>query len=192
MEPLLPDWMKEPVAQYLDLLDRWSRTHALTSLEMDERFEELILDSAILLPFLDRLAPGSKVVDFGTGMGIPALVLALGRPDLTVFALDKSRKKIAFVKQAALELGLSNLRPVAGRAEELAPLGAHLGVAKAVGTLDLLLGWWERHGTPGGAFLALKAAPEAAPPGYAVTAHGYRLPTRGRRAVLELSRAVSG
>ncbi len=192
MEPLLPDWMKEPVARYLDLLDRWNRTHALTSLEMGERFEELILDSAILLPFLERLAPGSKIVDFGTGMGIPATVLALGRPDLTVFALDKSKKKIAFVNQAALELGLSNLRPVAGRAEELAPLGAHLGVAKAVGTLDLLLGWWERHGAPGGAFLALKAGPEAAPSGYALTAHGYRLPTRGRRAVLELSRAVSG
>ena len=146
----------------------------------------------MLLPFLEALGPGSAVVDFGTGMGIPALVLALARPDLTIHALDKSRKKIAFVKQAALELGLRNLKPLAGLAEELPPLGAQAGVAKAVGTLDLLTGWWDRHGVPGAPFLALKGAEAAPPAGWLMTVHPYRLPTRGRRAVLELRRAVSG
>jgi len=188
MEPNLPDWSKEPIVRYLELLDRWSRTHALTSLEKEERFEELILDSAILIPFLDNLAPGSAVADFGTGMGVPAIVLALARPDLTIYALDKAHKKVAFVRQAALELGLANLKPLAGRAEDLPPLGAQVGVAKAVGSLDLLLGWWERHGVPGAPFLALKGAPEDAPAGYHLTVHAYRLPTRGRRAVLELNR----
>ena len=193
MEPVLPDWIKEPVARYLDLLDRWSRTHALTSLEKDQRFEELILDSAILLPFLVVLPAGARVVDFGTGMGIPAIVLALGRPDLTVYALDKSHKKVAFVKQAAMELAVANLRPLAGRAEDMAPLGGQLGVAKAVGTLDLLMGWWDRHGEPGAPFLALKGPePLAPPPGLQVATHPYALPTRGRRAVVEMRREVSG
>lgn len=125
-------------------------------------------------------------------MGIPAVVLALARPDLTIHAVDSSTKKIAFVKQAAMELGLGNLRPVAGRAEALPPLGAQLGVAKAVGTLDLLMGWWDRHGEPGAPFLALKGAVEEAPPSRCrLVAHPYRLPARGRRAVLELYR-VSG
>jgi 16S rRNA (guanine527-N7)-methyltransferase len=188
MEPLLPNWAHAPVARYLDLLDRWNRTHALTALEPDQRFEELILDSAVLLPFLANLAPGSRVVDFGTGMGIPAVPLAIVRPDLELVALDKSHKKIAFVRQAALELGLANLRPMAGRAEDLAPLEAHAGVAKAVGTLDLLAGWWRRHGRPGGPFLALKGPgePAVAPAGCSVQTHPYRLPDRGERVVLEL------
>jgi len=188
MEPKLPDWMKEPVVRYLELLDRWSRTHALTSLEKEERFEELILDSAALLPFLEDLPPGAAVADFGSGMGIPAVVLALARPDLTVHAVDKSRKKIAFVKQAALELGLANLRPLAGLAEELPRLGAQVGVAKAVGSLELLMGWWDRHGIPGGPFLALKGAGNVAPDRCRMTLHPYVLPTRGRRTVVELRR----
>ena len=188
MEPILPAWTQAPLAQYLDLLDRWNQTHALTSLDKEERFEELMLDSAVLLPFLDRLPAQAKVVDFGTGMGVPAVVLALARPDLVVIALDKSHKKIAFVRQAALELNLSNLRALAGRAETLPPLGAQLGVAKAVGTLDLLLGWWQRHGSPGSPFLALKG-PEGCPErprGFSVTTHPYALPTRGQRTVLEI------
>jgi 16S rRNA (guanine527-N7)-methyltransferase len=192
MEPILSDWIKEPVLRYLELLDRWSRTHALTSLEKEERFEELILDSAVLLPFLEPLPAGATVVDFGTGMGIPAVVLALGRPDLKVVALDKSHKKIAFVRQAAMELGLGNLHPLVGRAEQLPPMGARMGFAKAVGTLELLMAWWDRHGVAGAPFLALKGGEEPAPPGCVLAAHSYHLPTRGRRVVLELRRPVSG
>lgn len=188
MEPSLPPQTLEPLERYLGLLDRWSRTHALTSLEKEDRFEELILDASVLLPFLDHLPAQSRVVDFGTGMGVPAVVLALARPDLVILALDKSHKKIAFVRQAALELKLANLVPMAGRIEDLPPLGAQLGVAKAVGTLELLLGWWRRHGVPGAPFLALKG-PEAgleAPTGYAAALYPYQLPTRGQRVVVEL------
>ncbi|BDU78428.1 16S rRNA (guanine(527)-N(7))-methyltransferase RsmG [Mesoterricola sediminis] len=186
MEPTLPSRLAAPVEAYLALLDRWNRTHALTSLEPEARFEELILDSAVLLPFLDRVPKGAAVVDFGTGMGIPAVVLALARPDLTVHAVDKAHKKIAFVRQVALELGLTNLRPSVGRAEALPPLGAALGVAKAVGTLELLLGWWQRHGLSGAPFLALKAGAEVPPAGWTAVSHPYHLPTRGDRQVVEL------
>jgi 16S rRNA (guanine527-N7)-methyltransferase len=188
MEPSLPDWTLEPVARYLALLDRWSRTHALTALEQGDRQEELILDSAALLPFLAPLPARARVVDFGTGMGIPAVLLALARPDLEIVALDKSGKKISFVRQAAMELGLANLVPLAGRAEAIAPLGAQAGVAKAVGTLDLLGGWWRRHGLPGAPLWALKGpqGPWEAP-GFQVRTHPYRLPTRGERTVVELT-----
>ena len=122
-------------------------------------------------------------------MGVPAVVLALARPDLIVIALDKSHKKIAFVRQAALELKITNLVPMAGRAEDLPPLGAQLGVAKAVGTLELLLGWWARHQAPGAPFLALKGpeGPQLPPPGFSAKVHPYALPTRGQRVVIELA-----
>jgi len=176
--------------RFLELLDHWNRTHALTALPETSRFEELILDSWALVPYLADLAPGAKVVDFGTGMGIPAIVLAIARPDVKVVALDKSKKKIAFVRQAALELGLHNLEPVAARAEELPPLEASLGVSKAVGSPALLAQWWSRHGQAGKPLLALKGDswPQEEGPGagWELQPRPYRLPTRGSRVILEL------
>lgn len=175
------------IRKYLDLLEEWNHIHALTALPLEARFEELILDALTLLPGLEPLPAGARVVDFGTGMGIPALPLALLRPDLEIVALDASAKKIAFVRQAGLELGLANLRPLHGRAEALAPLAAHAGMAKAVGSLDLLLGWWVRHRREDAPFFALKVDAEAPPCGWHMEALPYELPTRGRRTLLKLT-----
>ena len=123
----MPLTFPEPVAAaslaFLELLDHWNRTHALTALPRADRFEELVLDSWNLVPFLDSLPSGARVVDFGSGMGIPAVVLALAKPDLEILALDKSGKKVAFIRQAALELRLGNLKPLAARIESLDPSG---------------------------------------------------------------------
>lgn len=181
----------ESLRPYLDLLDRWNRIHSLTALPADERFEELILDSTALLPFLEALAPGSRIVDFGTGMGVPAVVLACARPDLQVLALDKSKKKNAFLRQVCLELKLGNLEPILGLAEQLAPCGAALGTAKAVGTLGLLASWWDRHGLPGAPMLALKGpewAQEGVPAGWSLETHAYRLPHRGERILVRMKK----
>ena len=177
--------------QFLDLLDLWNQTHALTALPKETRFEELILDSWALVPYLANLPAGSRVVDFGSGMGIPAVVLAIARPDLEIIALDKSRKKMAFVRQAAMELKLEALRPIAARMEDLSVLEASLGVAKAVGSPQLLAAWWGRHGRPGAPLLALKSqswAQEACPDNeqWTLLAHPYSLPTRGDRIILEI------
>lgn len=185
----LPPALKAPLDQYLALLDRWNRTHALTSLPPGSRREELLEDALPLLPFLEPLPPGSRVVDLGTGMGCPAVVLALARPDLEVVGVDAASKKMAFLRQVALELRLPNLKALHGRFEGLAPLEGDLGVAKALAPLPQLLGWWGRHGRPGAPFLALKGpgwAEEPRPEGWSCTPHPYRLPTRGERVVLEL------
>lgn len=194
--PLVPSIPPDLAAfslQFLHLLDRWNRRHSLTALPSGIRKEELLQDSAILLPWLGDLAPGSKVVDFGTGMGIPAALLAAARRDIQVLAVDKTLKKLAFVRQVALEMGLENLRPCAGRLEDLPPLAAALGTAKAVGPLALLLGWWDRHGTSGAPFLALKGPSwetELPVPGWTFKAHSYRLPTRGERVLVEARRGA--
>lgn len=190
--PSLPESLETPLARYLALLDRWNRTHALTSLPVEARREELLLDATALLPFLEELPAGGRVADFGTGMGIPAVVLALARPDLRVLGVDAASKKVAFLRQVALELPVPNLEPLHGRLEGIPPLGADLGVAKALAPLDQLAGWWERHGRPGTPFLALKGpdwSREPVPPGWLATPHPYALPTRGQRVVVELRRA---
>lgn len=190
--PQLPPGLQRPLNRYLALLDRWNRTHALTALPPEARREELLLDAAALLPFLAALPAGARVADLGTGMGSPAVVLALARPDVTLLGVDASTKKLAFVRQVALELPVPNLHPVHGRLEQLPPLAADLGVAKALGSLDQLAGWWTRHGRPGAPFLALKGPEwdrEPLPDGWTAEAHPYELPTRGRRAVVVLRRA---
>lgn len=189
VQPRLPANLDGLLVRYLALLDRWNRTHALTALPPAARREELLLDAAALLPFLEALPAGARVADLGTGMGSPAVVLALARPDLIVLGLDASAKKLAFVRQVALELPVPNLHPLHGRLERLPPLEADLGVAKALGSLDQLAVWWARHGRPGAPFLALKGPEwdqEVLPEGWTAEAHPYELPTRGRRVVVVL------
>lgn len=189
MEPRLPAPLTPLLRRYLALLDRWNRTHALTALPGNQRWEELLLDAAAILPFLEALTPGARVADLGTGMGCPAVVLALARPDLEVLAVDAAAKKLAFVRQVALELPVPNLKVVQGRLEDLTPLEADLGTAKALGSLSQLAGWWSRHGKAGAPFLALKGsdwADESLPSGWAATPHPYALPTRGQRVVVAL------
>src|SRR5664279_38875 len=174
MEPRLPSDLAGPLGRFLVLLDRWNRTHALTALPPGQRREELLVDASALLPFLAGLPPGARVADLGTGMGSPAVVLALARPDLEVLGVDASAKKLAFLRQVAMELPVPNLKAVQGRLEDLPPLGADWGTAKAVGSLEQLLGWWTRHGKPGAPFHALKAmdwANEALPSGWMAEPH---------------------
>jgi len=189
MELRLPPDLSDPLNRFLVLLDRWNRTHALTALPVGVRREELLLDAASLLSFLAPLPAGARVADLGTGMGSPAVVLALARPDLEVLGVDASTKKIAFLRQVAMELPVPNLKPVQGRLEALPSLGADWGTAKALGSLQQLTDWWTRHGKPGAPFFALKGpdfAVAGLPSGWTITPHPYDLPNRGHRVVLEL------
>lgn len=193
LNPTVPPALHAPLKAYLRLLDQWNGIHALTALPPDQRWEELVLDSAAVLPFLHGLPPGAKVGDFGTGMGMPGVLVALARPDLKVLGLDKSKKKLAFVRQAALELGLSNLEVLHGRFEAMLPLGLDAGMAKALAPLADLAPWWERHGRPGAPFLALKAKEplgEAALPGWILQESPYLLPTRGERRLVVMKKGA--
>lgn len=187
--PQLPNDMLPRIQVYLDLLDHWNQTHALTALAPLDRMEELILDSAALFPLVSRLPTGTRVVDFGSGMGIPAVPLALFRPDLDIRALDKAKKKLAFLRQVVLELALPNLTVLEGRAEDVPPQEAGAATAKAAGSPTLLAIWWSRHGRPGAPLWALKgpaANSEPIPEGWAYHCYPYHLPTRGSRQILEL------
>ncbi len=122
-------------------------------------------------------------------MGIPAVPMALLRPDLDIRAMDKSKKKMAFLRQVMLELPIPNLTILEGRAEDLPPQDAGAGTAKAAGPLPLLTSWWLRHGQRGAPLWALKgpaAHIEPIPEGWTACIHPYELPTRGSRQVLEL------
>ena len=191
MVPQLPSEIAPSIQAYLSLLDRWNKTHALTALEPEARMEELILDSMALVPLVRGLPAGATVIDFGSGMGIPAVPLALFRPDLEIRAMDKAKKKMAFLRQVAMELHLTNLTILEGRVEDLPPQAGDAGTAKAAGSPALLASWWDRHGKPGAPFWALKGPSldsEPMPEGWECRLIPYRLPVKGLRQILEMKR----
>ncbi len=108
----------EQLERYLDLLVKWNRTYNLTAIRERERMvTHHILDSLSVLPFIQ----GERLVDLGSGAGLPGIPLALLRPEITVVMADSNVKKTRFIQQAVLELGLTNASVVHSRVEQLEP-----------------------------------------------------------------------
>jgi 16S rRNA (guanine527-N7)-methyltransferase len=121
---------------YLTLLARWNRAYNLTAvrdpLDMVARH---LLDSLSVGPYLF----GPSVLDLGTGPGLPGIPLALLHPHRRFWLLDSNGKKTRFVRQAVLELGLTNCEVVQARMESYRP-GRKFAtiVARALATLSEL------------------------------------------------------
>lgn len=104
-----------------------------------------------------ELPAHSSVCDVGSGAGLPGLVLAIARPDLTVTLLEPLQRRADFLREVVDELGLPHVRVVRGRAEEH-PAGRayEIVTARAVAPLDRLARWCRRLGGDGSILLAIK------------------------------------
>ena len=115
-------------------------------------------DSACLSRFIPE---GATLLDVGCGAGFPALPLAIMRPDLTITAMDATKKRVDFVSGTAALLGLSKIKTICGRAEELArtELQAFFDcvTARAVAELRILSELCIPFVRVGGLFLSMKA-----------------------------------
>lgn len=101
---------------YLALLGKWNRTYNLTAIhEPGRMLTHHLLDSLVILPYVTA----DRLLDVGAGAGLPGIPLAIARPELVVTLIDASHKKVAFMQQAAIELGLANVTAVHGRVEDL-------------------------------------------------------------------------
>ncbi|GGQ45756.1 16S rRNA (guanine(527)-N(7))-methyltransferase RsmG [Couchioplanes azureus] len=105
---------------------------------------------------------GASVIDVGSGAGLPGIVLAVARPDLTITLVEPLARRTAFLSEAVTALGLdATVTVVRGRAEDLAggpPAPADVVTARAVAPLDRLAGWCLPLAAVGGRLLALKGA----------------------------------
>lgn len=105
---------------YLDNLLLWTKAYNLTAITAPkDAFIKHILDCLAIvadLPFADQSEV--RLLDIGTGAGLPSVIIAIMRPDWHITALDSNGKKIRFIKQMVGELGLKNITPVASRIEE--------------------------------------------------------------------------
>jgi len=116
----LPSDARAKLAAYLDLLAKWNRVYNLTAIRDRARMESHHVDDALaVLPFLPA-KDACRLLDVGSGGGIPGIPLAIARPGLRVVLLDANTKKAAFLQQAAIELALANVRVVASRIEDFA------------------------------------------------------------------------
>ncbi len=105
----------------------------------------------------DLVGPGESVVDLGSGAGLPGLVLAALRPDLTVVLVEPLQRRAAFLDEAVSALGLPGVTVRRARAEELVrEVSVDVVTARAVAPLDRLAAWALPLLVPGGRLLALK------------------------------------
>lgn len=109
--------------------------------EVDRLWERHVLNSAVIGELLDH---GERVVDIGSGAGLPGLPLAIARPDLQVVLLEPMLRRVEFLQEVVTDLGLA-VEVVRGRAEERSVRerlgGSDAAVSRAVAALDKLTKW---------------------------------------------------
>jgi len=100
--------------RYLDLLEKWNRVYNLTAIrERSRMVTHHLLDSLAVLPHVH----GPRVLDVGSGAGLPGIPIAIAGPALHVALLESNHKKSAFLTQAVAELQLANVQVVTERIE---------------------------------------------------------------------------
>ena len=153
----LPPGASDTLAAYLALLAKWNRTFNLTAIREPERMvTHHALDSLAVVPHLpaDRAI---RVLDVGSGGGLPGIPIAIARPDAHVVMVDSNGKKATFLAQAAIELPLRNVESVAARVEDYAPTRLFdVVISRAFADLATFLRLARKHVAPGGALYAMK------------------------------------
>lgn len=146
---------------FLDLLLRWNATYNLTAVRRPEAMlvQHLADCLAIVSPVEREMAPFEhpRILDVGSGAGLPGVVLALMLPRATVTCVDKVGKKAAFVRQLIADLPLPNLKAEHARVEALRCGPFDLIVSRAFSSLEEFSRLTRAHlARPGGRWLAMK------------------------------------
>lgn len=139
---------------YLDLLQKWNRAFNLTAVrDPGQMVTRHLLDSLALIPYLQ----GKRLIDVGSGAGLPGLPLAIASPGIEFVLLDSNGKKTRFLEHAKLNLGLDNIEIVRSRVEEFTPAQRFDGVlSRAFATLGAMIAACRHLLAPHGEFLAMK------------------------------------
>ena len=104
----------EKLFHYLELIMKWNKVHNLTAIDdPSEGVKKHLLDSLSILSFIKK----GRILDVGSGAGLPGIVIALMRDDVGVTSIDSVGKKCRFMEHARLELNLINFNVVNDRVE---------------------------------------------------------------------------
>jgi 16S rRNA (guanine527-N7)-methyltransferase len=155
----LPHGAVERLLAFADLLRRWNSTYNLTAVrDPDEMLVQHLFDCLAVVAPLGRELPkrSARLLDVGSGGGLPGVVLAVLMPDLDVTCVDTVGKKAAFIRQAAVELGLQNLHAEHSRVEALRAAAFDVVSARAFASLGDFTRLTRQHLAEAGAWMAMK------------------------------------
>ena len=139
---------------YLLLLKKWNKAYNLTAIrELPAMVNRHILDSLAIAPYLK----GSRIIDVGTGAGLPGVVLAITQPSREFVLLDSNGKKTRFLNEVKRSLNLLNLQVVQTRVESYHDTQTFdTVVSRAFSELDQFIRWTKHLLAPQGIWLAMK------------------------------------
>jgi 16S rRNA (guanine527-N7)-methyltransferase len=150
----LTELQLQQLVQYVQLLDKWNSAYNLTSVrDPNEMLVKHIMDSLVVAPYLH----GQRIIDVGTGPGLPGVVLAIACPEREFVLLDSLGKRIRFLNQVKLQLGLNNITPLQSRVEDHHEHYDSV-ISRAFASLHDMLHWCQHLPAAGGQFLAMKGA----------------------------------
>lgn len=155
----LTDSQLDQLLAYLGLIQKWNKVYNLTAVrDPQAMLTQHLVDSLSLLPALRRHAEGRplRVMDVGSGGGLPGVVVAICEPGIDVTCVDAVAKKASFIKQVAAELGLKNLHGEHSRVEELHTDAFDLITSRAFASLLDFTTLTRQHLKPGAIWLAMK------------------------------------
>ncbi len=147
---------RERLERFADLLLKWGRKVNLTAVTGPAEVAEVHLVDSLAL--LRLLGDARTVLDLGSGAGLPGIPLAIARPELRVTCCDAARKKVAFVKAVAADLGLAVAGVAAragGKPEREGLPRADLVVARALADPGRWLALGARYLAPRGRVVAM-------------------------------------
>ena len=150
----------EQLLGFIKLIAKWNKAYNLTAVRNNEDMARLhILDSLAILPHIE----GKRVIDIGTGAGLPGIPLAIFLPEVEFVLLDSNAKKTRFVQQVILELKLKNVSVIHSRVEDYQPkLGFDIITTRAFTNLADMVKMTAHLLSPNGVLLAMKGLiPEA-------------------------------
>jgi len=157
---------------FCELLERWNRTFNLVSRQdIGRLWERHVLDSLVAQDLLE----GHRMIDLGSGAGFPGLPLAIIEPRRHFTLLDSSERKVRFLRQAVIELGLDNVDVVHARAEALEATFDTV-LARAVARPEQVLEWSRNLVRPGGRVVLYAQAPQVRGSMYVDDEREYQLP----------------
>ncbi|MBU2883310.1 16S rRNA (guanine(527)-N(7))-methyltransferase RsmG [Psychrosphaera sp. B3R10] len=153
----ISDLQIDQLVAYVELLHKWNKAYNLTSVrEPEQMLIKHIMDSLVVSPHLLSVTNiNNKFIDVGTGPGLPGIPLAIINPDLEFTLLDSLGKRVRFMTQVKLDLGLKNIIPVQSRVEDFE--GEFAGVlSRAFASISDMVNWSRHLVAPNGRFFALK------------------------------------